>query len=53
MEKILSEMKIENKYNRTIRNKNLDNGIKYTIKAMKCVTTKYGKKIFITNDFKF
>ena len=26
--------------------------MEYTIKATKCVTTKYGKKTFITIDFK-
>ena len=45
-------MKIENKYNRTIRKQDLDIGREFTITGMKCVTTKYGKKIVIIIDFK-
>ena len=40
-------MKMGNKYNRTIRKEDLDIGMEYRIKAMICVTTKYGKKIVI------
>jgi len=52
MEKLLSEMKMEKKYNRTTRKEDLDIGMEYTIKEMKCITTKYGKKLVITIDFK-
>ena len=52
MEKRLREMKTENKYGRTIRNEDLDIGMKYTIKAMICVTIKYGKQIVIIIDFR-
>ena len=52
MEKLLSEMKVENKYNRTIRKEDLVIGLEYTIKAMKSATAKYGKKIVIFIDFK-
>ena len=37
MEKLLSEMKMENKYNRTIRKEDLDSGMEYTIPGMKCI----------------
>ena len=47
MQKLLSKMKMENKYNQTIRKQNLDIGIEYTIKAMKCVIAKYGNKLVI------
>ena len=43
MEKLLSEMKMVDKYNRTIRKEDLDIKRKHTITGMKCVTTKYGK----------
>ena len=39
MEKLLSEMKMENKYNKTIKTEYLDIGMEYMIKEMKCVTT--------------
>ena len=45
MEKLLNEMKMENKYNRTVRKEDLDIIMDYTIKAMKCFTTKYEKKL--------
>ena len=49
MEKLLSEMKIENKYKYlTIRKEELDIGMEYTISGMKCVTTKYENKLVIT-----
>ena len=41
MENSSSEMKRENISNRTVRKENLDIGMKYTIKAIECVTTKY------------
>ena len=44
MKKLSSKMEIENKYDRTKRKEDLDIGMEYTIKAMKCVTTKYEKK---------
>ena len=40
---------MENKYNRSIREDDLDIGMEYTTEAMKCMTTKYGKKIVIIN----
>ena len=40
-------MKMENKYYQIIGKEDLDIGMEYTIKAMKCVTTKYRKKIVI------
>ena len=52
MEKLLSETKMENKYNQTIRKGKLDIGMDYTITGMKCVTTKYGKRLVIFIDFK-
>ena len=52
MEKLLSEMKMENKYNRTIGKEVLDIGMEYTIEGMKCVTTKYGRKLVIIVNFK-
>ena len=52
MDKRLSDIKFENKHNRTIRKEDLDIKMEYTIKAMKCVTPKYRKKIIITIDFK-
>jgi len=45
-------MKIENKYNRTIRKEDLDTRMEYTIKTLKYVTTKYVNKLVITIDFK-
>ena len=51
MENLFSEMKMENKYNRTIRKEDLDIGTEYTITGMKCVTTKYGIKLVITLRF--
>ena len=52
MEKLLSEIEMENKYNRTVWKEDLDIGIECTIKGMKCVTAKYGEKIVIIIDFK-
>ena len=52
MEKLLSEMKMENKYNRNISMEHLDIGMENTIIGMKCVTSKYGKKLVVTIDFK-
>ena len=52
MEKLLSEMKMKWKYNRTISKEDLDPGMEYTIKGLKCVKTKYGKKIVFIIDFK-
>ena len=37
MEKLLSEKKIENKYNRTIRKEDLDTGMEYTMTGMQCI----------------
>lgn len=51
MEKLLREMKVENKYNRTVKKEDLDIGIEYTIKAMKNVVTKYGNKLVIIINF--
>ena len=45
-------MKGENKYNRTVRKENLEIGMEYTIKEIKFVATKYGKKIVIIIDSK-
>ena len=45
-------MQIENKHNRTFWKQNLNTGMEYTIKGMKCVTTKFTKKIAIIIDFK-
>ena len=47
MEKRLSEIKMENKYNRTISKEDLDIGMEYMIKTLKFVPTKSGKKIVI------
>ena len=52
MEKLLSEMKMENEYNLTIRKEYLDIGMEYTITGLKDVTAKFGKKIVIIIDFK-
>ena len=52
MEKLLSEMKTVNKFKWTIRKKDLDIGMEYTIEAIKCVTSKFGNKLVITIDFK-
>ena len=52
MEKTLSEMEIENKYNRTSRKEDLVIEMGYTITGTKCVTTKYGKKLVIIIDLK-
>ena len=41
-------MQIYIKYDRTIKKEYLDIGMEYMIKAMKRVTTKYGKKIVIS-----
>ena len=43
---------MENKYNQTIRNQDLDIGTEDTITGMKCVTPKYGNKLGISIDFK-
>ena len=52
MEKLLIETKMENKYSQTIKKEGLDIGREYTIKGVKCFTTKYGKKIVIIIDLK-
>ena len=52
MEKLLSEMKMENKYNRTGRKEDLDIGMECTITGKKCFTTKYEKKLVIIIDCK-
>ena len=43
---------MENKCDRTIQKEDLDLGMEYTIKGMKCVITKYRRKIVIITDFK-
>ena len=48
MDKPLSEMKMINKYSRTIRKKDLNMGMEYTITGMKYVKTKCGNKLDIT-----
>ena len=45
MEKLLSEMKKENKYKLTIKKEDLNIGMISTIEGMKCFTTKYGEKL--------
>ena len=52
MEKLISEIKMENKYIRTITKEHLKIGMGYTIKGMKSITTKYGKEIVIIICFK-
>ena len=52
MEKRLCEMKMKNKYYRTIRKEDLDIGMEDKIIGKKCVTTKNGKKLVIIMDFK-
>ena len=52
MEKLLSETKIKDKRNRTIRKEHLVIGMEYTMNGMKCVTPKYGNKLGISIDFK-
>ena len=52
MDKLISEMKKENKYSRTTRQEELDIGTEYLIKALKCVETKHRNKIVIIIDFK-
>ena len=38
-------MKGENKFNRTVKKEDLDIEMEYAIKGMKCLITKYGKKL--------
>ena len=52
MEKLLNEIKMDKKYNRTISKEYLDIAMGYTITGMKCVTTKNGNKLVVTIDFK-
>jgi len=52
MEKLLSEMKMVYKCNRTIRKEDLDIGMEYKITVMKCVTTKDRSKPVIAINFK-
>ena len=51
METLLGEMKLDNKYNRTIKKEDLDTGMEYTIKGIKYFTTKYAEHINIIIDF--
>jgi len=52
MKDFLSEMKMENKCIWIIEKEYLNIGIESKIKGMKCVVTKYGKKLVIIYDFK-
>ena len=52
MEELLSEMKMENKYNLTVKKESMDLGNANEIETIKCLRTKHGSKLDITINFK-